>query len=313
MRYTMVCIGSTGDVYPYVLLGRELEKRGHDVAICAFVEFEPYVVKNGLRFFPLSGDAKEFIRNIMKPGTKGVTFLKQVLDMFKEIIDPFLCDLQAACEDADVIVATYFGNVIQSIAEQRGVPFIKTHYFPMDPNALTPISSAPGLNAGKAWYLTSYRLAYLLVSAIEQHYLADWRREQGMPPRKLESTPVNRIASHRVPVLYAMSPLLMPRPADWGPHIHMTGFWLDDEDGSDYQPSPELAAFLAGEPKPVYIGFGSMTSGDMGKTLAVVMRAVKKAACAPSSPPVGAARRNVPATTCSLCAATCRTTGCFSV
>lgn len=42
---------------------------------------------------------------------------------------------------------------------------------------------------------------------------------------------------------------------------------------SDYQPSPELSAFLARGPKPVYVGFGSMTSGDMGKTLNIVLGA----------------------------------------
>ncbi len=271
----MICIGSTGDVQPYVLLGRELAKRGYDVAVCAFCEFEALVRENGLRFFPLSGDAHAFIRGVMKPGTKGVTYIKQILEIFREIIDPFLRDLQAACEDADVIVATYFGNVIQSIAEKRRVPFIKTHYFPMDPNDLTPISSAPGLKAGKAWNRVSYRLAYLMVSGVEQHYLTDWRRREGMPRRRLESGPVNQINGHRVPVLYAMSPLLLPRPADWDEHIYMTGFWLPDAT-TDYTPPPELEAFLRKEPTPVYIGFGSMTSGDMGETFAIVRQAVQK-------------------------------------
>lgn len=274
VRFTMVCIGSTGDVKPYVLLGQELQKRGHDVAICAFTEFETTVREAGMRFFPLSGDAREFMRSIMKPGAKGVTYLKQVLDIFREIIDPFLCDLLAACEDAEVIVSTYFGNVIQSIAEQRHVPFVKTHYFPMDPNGETPISSAPGLRAGKAWYHTSYRLAYLLVSMVERYYLTTWRKEQGMPKRRMESTPCNRIEGHAVPVLYAMSSLLLPRPAEWDEHIHMTGFWLGERE-TEYQPSPELEAFLSATPKPVYIGFGSMTSGDMGETLAIVLEAVR--------------------------------------
>ena len=276
MRFTMICIGSTGDVKPYVLLGRELQSRGHDVAICAFGEFEGLVCANGMRFFPLSGDAREFMARIMKPGTKGVTYLKEVLAAFRDIIGPFLNDLQVACADAEAIVATYFGNIIQSIAEQRQVPFIKTHYYPMDPTDTTPISSAPGLRAGKAWSRASYSLAYLLISTLELYYLTDWRREQGMPPRKLESAPRNRINGHPVPVLYAMSPLLMPRPADWDESIHMTGFWRDEAEG-DYQPPEDLKAFLEASPKPVYIGFGSMTSGDMGDTLSIVLEAVRMA------------------------------------
>ena len=275
VRFTMVCIGSMGDVKPYVLLGIELQRRGHDVAICAFSEFETMVLEHGMRFFPVSGDAREFMSSIMKPGTKGVMYLKQVLNTFRRIIDPFLLDLQIACADAEVVVATYFGNIIQSIAGQRQVPFIQTHYYPMDPNDSTPISSAPGLRAGKAWNRASYRLAYLIISTLEVYYLTGWRKTQEMPPRKLESAPCNYVNGHRVPVLYAMSPMLMPRPVNWDEHIHMTGFWLDERE-SEYQPSPELSAFLAQEPKPVYVGFGSMTSGDMGETLDIVLEALKR-------------------------------------
>lgn len=270
----MISIGSTGDVKPYVLLGRELQARGHDVAICAFSDFEEMALRNGLRFYPLSGDAREFMRNVMKPGARGVGYLRQVLETMRAIIDPFLCDLQAACADAEVIVATYFGNIIQSIAEQKNVPFIKTHYYPMDPTDRTPISSAPGLRAGRAWNLASYRLAYLLISSVERYYLTDWRKAEGMPPRRLESTPCNQINGHRVPVLYAMSPLLMPRPLEWDEHIYMTGFW-QDRDTTDYTPEPGLREFLKQKPKPVYIGFGSMTSGDMGETLSIVQEAIR--------------------------------------
>ena len=66
----------------------------------------------------------------------------------------------------------------------------------------------------------------------------------------------------------------MPRPLDWDESIHMTGFWLDERE-KDYQPSPELEAFLAQKPKPIYIGFGSMVSGDMGETLQIVLDAIR--------------------------------------
>ncbi len=275
MRFTMICIGSTGDVRPYVLLGRELKQRGHDVAICAFADFAPLVQKNGLRFYPLSGDAHEFIKNIMKPGTEGVAYMRQVLKVFRVILDPFLSDLQAACADADAVIATFFGNVIQSLAEKRNIPFIRTNYFMMDPNRLVPISSAPGLTVGPAWNLLSYRLAYLLVSMVEKHYLSGWRRAQGMPRRRLEGKPRALNGGHPVPTLYAMSDRLVPRPAEWNEHIYMTGFWTEAEQPA-FTPSPELAAFLARDSQPVYIGFGSMTSGDMDHTLDLVVQAVRQ-------------------------------------
>lgn len=275
MKYTMICIGSTGDVRPYMLLGRELQSRGHDVGICAFTDFQEMIEAEGMRFMPLSGNARALMSNIMKPGVNGISYLNQVRVTLKEVIGPFLADLEAACEDAEVIISTYFGKIVQSIAEIRRVPFVQTHYFPMDPNNVTPISSAPGLRAGKAWSRMSYPLGYLLISTLERAYLSEWRREHGMRPRKLSSKPDYYINGHIVPVLYAMSPLLMPRPRTWGENIHMTGFWLGERE-LEFTPEPELAAFLAQEPKPVYIGFGSMTSGDMGETLAIVLEAIRQ-------------------------------------
>lgn len=275
MRFTMICIGSTGDVRPYVLLGRELQSRGHDVGICAFPDFQPMVEGEGLRYLPLAGDARDFIGNIMKPGTGGIGYLNQVRVTLKSILTPFLANLEAACEDADVLISTYFGAIAKSIAEVKRIPYIQTHYCPMDSNDLAPVPVANVPNAGKAWNRASYRLAYLLVSTLERMYLADWRREHGMAPRKLEGRPNYTLNGHRVPVLYAMSPLLMPRPRNWGENLHMTGFWLDDQ-VTDFTPEPDLRAFLDAGEKPVYIGFGSMASGDMGDTLGIVLEAVRE-------------------------------------
>ncbi len=274
MRITMICIGSTGDVHPYIVLGRELKARGHQITLCAFDQFEKDALGEGFRFMPLSGSVRKLMANLMT-GATGVGFLKQVRDSLADSLDPFIESMEAACEGAEALIATYFGQVFYSMAEVRRIPFIQTHYYPMDKNAETPISSAPGQHAGKAWKLASYQLGYLLISAMEKYYLADWRAARGMPPRKLEANPNYELNGHIVPVLYAMSPLVVPRPANWGANIHMTGYWLD-KSYQDYQPSPELQAFLDAGEKPVYIGFGSMVSGDMGQTLDIVTEAVRR-------------------------------------
>ncbi len=276
MRITMICIGSTGDVRPYIVLGRELKRRGHDVKIAAFDTFEAAVLKEGMRFHPISGDVRDFMANIMNKGANGVAFLRQVRNSLVDIIDPFLEDLEAACDDAEALIATFFGQIFQSLAEVRHIPYIQTHYYPMDRNKTTPIAAAPGQRVGKAWNNMTYPVGYLLISILEKYYLSDWRKARGMAPRKLKSKPNYELNGHTVPVVYAMSPLLMPRPVDWGANIHMTGFWLDDQAAVDYEPEPELQAFLdAGEP-PIYIGFGSMVSGDMGETLNIVLEAIRR-------------------------------------
>ena len=160
------------------------------------------------------------------------------------------------------------------MAELRHLPFIQTQYFVMDYNTDAPIASAPGQRMGKAWNAASYHLGYFLISTMEKYYLDDWRKEHGLPPRKLENKASYELNGHTIPVLYALSPLLMPRPADWGANIHMTGYWLADNP-QEYTPEPGLQQFLSEGGKPIYVGFGSMVSGDMGETLEIVLEALR--------------------------------------
>jgi sterol 3beta-glucosyltransferase len=276
MRLTMISIGSTGDVRPYVILGQELVRRGHEVRIASFSPFENMVKDAGLDFYPLAGDVVKFMASIMKPGTNGITYLQKVQNAIRDVAGPLLNNMQTACKGAEAIITTFFGSSMYSIAEKNHVPCIQTQYYPMDYNDVVPISSAPGLKAGKAWNKMTYKVGYLLINSLEHRYLTGWRREQGMRVRKIRPRPDYTVNGHQIPVLYAVSPLMMPRPLSWNEHIHMTGFWMDPK-APEYTPDPKLSAFLAAGEKPVYIGFGSMVSGDMGKTLSIVLEAVEQA------------------------------------
>ncbi len=51
---------------------------------------------------------------------------------------------------------------------------------------------------------------------------------------------------HKVPFGYCWSEALVPKPPDWGDHIDVVGFFnLAEGKLTSYQPSPELAEFLA--------------------------------------------------------------------
>ena len=57
MKITMITLGSTGDVRPYMLLGRELHERGHEVTIAAFAPFQGMIEEAGMSFYPISAPA----------------------------------------------------------------------------------------------------------------------------------------------------------------------------------------------------------------------------------------------------------------
>ena len=199
MRISMVAIGSTGDVRPYVLLGRELKKRGHEVTIVCFDMTEKMVTEAGLKFAPLAGSVKDIFMAVMTPGTNGFTFLPKFKNALLDDLPQFLHTLEEGCKDAEAIICTFFGSVVYSIAEKHNIPCIQTHYFLMDYNDMFPITTAPGLKMGKAWNKVSYKMGYALINTLEWHYLSDWRSEEGMKSKKISMSPDYYINGHKSP------------------------------------------------------------------------------------------------------------------
>ena len=273
MRITLMTIGTTGDVLPYVLLGKELRSRGHRITIAAFSDFEAMVKDAGLLFFPLAGDVKDFISRLMGPGVIGPAVLIQLEKALKDVAPVLLDDIMQAGEGADAIVCTFFGSTYYSVAEKYRIPCIQTQYFPMDSNSLGPMSSAPGLSLGKGWYHATYRIGYLLISILEKRYLTEWRIRNGISTRGLRTTPDYQLSGHTIPVIYAVSPQVLPRDPSWSDHIHISGYWWNEAEPDAALPE-DLAEFISSGPAPVYIGFGSMVSGDMRRTFTCVLRAV---------------------------------------
>jgi UDP:flavonoid glycosyltransferase YjiC (YdhE family) len=65
---------------------------------------------------------------------------------------------------------------------------------------------------------------------------------------------------------YGFSEFVVPRPRDWPDWHYITGYWfLDGTD--DWAPPVGLIDFLSSGPKPIYVGFGSM-SGRTARELA---------------------------------------------
>lgn len=71
MLFSMVAIGSTGDVRPYILLGRELQRRGHQTRLIAFAPFEEAARQVGMDFLPLPGSLHHYMESLMQPGQHG--------------------------------------------------------------------------------------------------------------------------------------------------------------------------------------------------------------------------------------------------
>jgi sterol 3beta-glucosyltransferase len=102
----------------------------------------------------------------------------------------------------------------------------------------------------------------------------EWRKEVlGLTPQSKFTNELVQADGTPVPVLLAMSPHVVPPPADWPETVHVTGYWFLDE-GADWEPPDALLAFLADGPPPVFVSFGSMAGRHPERTAAIVLDAL---------------------------------------
>jgi len=76
-----------------------------------------------------------------------------------------------------------------------------------------------------------------------------------------------------VPIIYGYSKHVLPKPLDWGEHLHVTGYWFVDD--PIWSPPQDLIHFLEDGPPPIYIGFGSMVDAEAKKNTEIVLEALQ--------------------------------------
>ncbi|SMH40765.1 glycosyltransferase [Maritimibacter sp. HL-12] len=265
MNILILSYGTRGDVQPYVALGRGLKARGHVVTIATAARFAGFVTGHGLRFAPLS-DALlavldtprgrkmiENSENALQSLVRMVSMLWRVGPMQREIIE----DCWAAAESAepDLILFHPKAYAAPAIAEKCGVPVVLALLLPLlVPTASAPMMSFPDLRIGW-WNRATYRMASGLLGRSARNFVRATRASHGLPDQRRFDL-MRASSGQPIPVLHAVSPRVLPAPSDWPDWARMSGYWFLDEE--DRTPPPELAAFLAAGPPPVYVGFGSM-------------------------------------------------------
>ncbi len=94
-------------------------------------------------------------------------------------------------------------------------------------------------------------------------------RDQTNAARAMYKMPARRAIWTGHPMIYGVSPNLLPPPADWPANAHLCGQWLARS--PVWTPPPALEMFLAAGEAPIYIGFGSMTGFDKERLLDALM------------------------------------------
>jgi sterol 3beta-glucosyltransferase len=282
MRLGIISIGTRGDVQPYIALGKEFKRAGHEVRLLTHGSFATMVQAEGLDFADIGDDLHLAIERTLHEAGFGeqpnqVAFKGQLLRMAKPLLYEWAVRSWQATQDRDALLLSFLGTYIGiPLAHTLGIPAFAAYVFPVSPTRDFPSIAFP---PAPAW-LAPARPTYNRLSAA----IVEWLRTgflyqvvignvvQDAFKSKLRS-PFVRMRQVQTPIFYGFSDHFLPRPADWPHFCHVTGYWFLDT--LDWQPPVALQTFLRSGSPPVYIGFGSMGSSNAQSLLELVVNALK--------------------------------------
>jgi sterol 3beta-glucosyltransferase len=277
----ILTIGTHGDVRPCIALGEGMQRGGHRVRIATSTNFRDLVRDAGLEFSPLTADFQALLdadRAIADQGMDLHAMARIFRDRYAVWAENWVSEGLAACSDAGLLVGVSNSTLLaKALSEAIAVPFAIARLQPLTPSGILPpmVLSGAGRKLPRLVSLAAHHLLYQLIWSVMRPAINDIVRPQlRLCPYPRWGPYLFSSQMHAVKVINGFSRYVLPRPADWPDTSQIVGYWFLDE--PCWQPPPELAEFLAGGPRPVYIGFGSMVSSHAGGFTDTVLQAVKR-------------------------------------
>ncbi len=284
MKVSIILIGSRGDIQPSVPFGVGLKKAGYDVTLVTHQAFETLICDAGLNFSAMRTDIREIVKSDAgKRAMSGINPIRK-MQTFTEILKPHLkaimMDCWNACQDTDVILynGLFAGLIGSMIAKDLNIPHIAANVMPSSPTGAFPRYTLTTRNLGQILNRATYPIASLLprffLWPAYYNIANEWRQEDAsLPPLSPNYWQQWKTDNH--PIMYTFSPHVIPKPSDWGDHIEITGYWFMDAP-SDWEPPAELVNFIESGPRPIYVGFSSMSSKDPEKITSIVLQSLER-------------------------------------
>ncbi|KAH7134102.1 hypothetical protein EDB81DRAFT_694216 [Dactylonectria macrodidyma] len=290
LQIVIQVVGSRGDVQPFVALGTALRRRGHRVRLATHDVFATFVRSTGLEFYPIGGDPEDLMSYMVKNpglipsmeslrggeiGRKRKMMHEMLRGCWRSCVEPDEISKRPFVADAIIANPPSFAHV--HCAQALGVPIHMMFTMPWTATRAFPHPLA-NLKVQNMTASASNFLSYGVVDLMTWQGLGDiinaWRvRDLKLEPLSATVGP-EIVDIMRVPHTYCWSPSLVPKPVDWGNQIDISGFFLRDE--PSYTPPLDLEAFLAQDPPPIYIGFGSIVLEDATNMTVIIKEACKR-------------------------------------
>lgn len=265
MKIVVLTYGTEGDTRPLIALSHALIQAGHEVSLLGEARSLGLAHRLAVPAVPVAGDIRALFTRWSQSGARGTA--KALVALTNANAAAWMAQTFEAAQGCDAIVVSGLaGFVGLSVAERLAVPAIGAGMIPLTPSRefpspFLPSSWVPSRLNRASLVLTNQLLWLGLRKALNRARA----NVLGLPPRAKLWT------EH--PMLYGISPTLLPQPKDWPDNAAMCGQWVPPL-GTDFVPPAELTQFLDTGPAPIYVGFGSMTGIDLPRMLETVINAL---------------------------------------
>jgi rhamnosyltransferase subunit B len=258
-HFLLTPVGSSGDVHPFIGIGRALRARGHDVTMITAEPFREVGERAGFRFVPSASQA-QFDEMTRHPdlwhSRKGLAL---ILEAIASHLQSSYELIGAAYEPGRTVLVSHalaFGARV--FEEKHGAPAATIHLAPsiFRSNYQMPAPS-PGVDTarwpvwckrGLMWILDRWLIDPKIVPALNR-----LRRDQGLQP-------VSRVFQEWIHsprrVIGLFPEWFAPVQPDWPRQLVLTGFPLYDE-ADAHAVNADLDAFLNSGPPPILFTPGS--------------------------------------------------------
>jgi len=265
MRLLALTYGTEGDTRPLVMLCHGLRQAGHDVLLLAEASTLGSARELDVPHASLEGDIHDEVVALVARGNGLAAASRGLARMAGRHVPAWMAQADAASAGCDAVLTGGLAALVGlSVAERHGLPAIGTGMIPLTPTGDFASPFLPPLPLPAFLRRASYGLVNQTVWRTFRGPINAARATLGQRPR--------RELWNDLPMLYGISPQLLPPPRDWPADHVVCGQWRMSE--QPWSPPAGLQAFLDAGPAPVYLGFGSMTGFDRERVLPALLQAL---------------------------------------
>ncbi|OBH01440.1 glycosyl transferase, partial [Mycobacterium sp. E2699] len=268
MKFALASYGTRGDIEPLAAVGRELQRRGHEVRVgvppnlIGFVESAGLpAVAYGQRDSQQQLD-EDFLHNSWK-FTNPVKLAREAMEPVRAGFDELGAALKPLADGVDLLLTgQLYQEIAANVAEYYDIRLAALHFYPMRPNGHIAFPARLPAPLVRSTMKTLDWMYWRFTRSAEEAQ----RRDLGLS--KATCPAPQRMSEREALEIQAYDELCFPGlSAEWGARRPFVGA-LTMESPTDAD--DEVASWIAAGKPPIYFGFGSTPVQSPTETVAMI-------------------------------------------